>query len=119
VYEELLRRAQVVLESKRSVVVEASFRGRAQREALAELARQQGVGFRLIECIVPPELSRERLRQRAQGPSVSDGRAEVFEAFLASYQPVTELAPELHLQLATDRPLADTMDELARRLELA
>jgi predicted kinase len=118
VYAELLRRAQVVLGSKRSVVVEASFRERAQRSALAELARRQGVGFRLIECVVPKELSRERLHQRAQEPSVSDGRAEVLDAFLASYQPVTELAPELHLVLATDRPLADTMDELARRLEL-
>jgi len=119
VYAELLRRAEVVLESRRPVVVEASFREAEQRRALADLARRHATSFRLIECTAPPEVSRERLRRRAAGPSVSDGRAEVFDAFVASYEPVRELPAQAHLQLATDRPLADTIDELARWLELA
>ena len=32
-----------------------------------------------------------RLERRAQGPSVSDGRAEIFDDFAAKFEPASEL----------------------------
>ena len=101
VYAELRRRAEVVLRSGRSVVIDASFRDRTERAQLTELAERTGCQLKFIECHAPAELCRERLRKRALGPSASDGRSEIFDAFVRSYEPVVELAPEQHLRIDT------------------
>ena len=102
-YQELLRRAELVLRSKRSVIIDASFRTRAARRAALELARRCATGFLFIECAASPETTRERLAQRAQRPAVSDGRLDIFAAFAASYEAVDELPEEQLLRVATDR----------------
>jgi aminoglycoside phosphotransferase family enzyme/predicted kinase len=101
VYAELRRRAELVLRSGRSVVIDASFRERSQRTALTELAQRVGCGLTFIECFAPAELCRERLRKRATRPSVSDGRSEIFDSFVRSYEPVTELSASQHVRLDT------------------
>ncbi|MEO8184010.1 MAG: AAA family ATPase [Deltaproteobacteria bacterium] len=93
VYAEVLRRAEVVLQSGRSVLVDASFRSRASRAAARDLARRLNVPFLLIECQAPLEVSRARLVERARGPSESDGRSQIFDDFVAHYEPITELDP--------------------------
>jgi predicted kinase len=85
-------------------VLDASFRGRAERLALADLARRLGVQFRFVECTAPLAVCRERLAKRARGASISDGRAEIFDAFVAAFEPITELPAGAHLRLDTSRP---------------
>lgn len=116
VYAELLRRAEVVLSSQRSVIVDASFRSRDHRRAARALARRMGVPFLFIECRADPAVCRERLVARARGPSISDGRLDVFDAFMASYQPVDELGQDELLRLDTSQPLDATLDTLRPRL---
>jgi hypothetical protein len=101
VYAEVLRRAGVVLQSGRPVIVDASFRSAADRLAARELARRCRVPFRFIECSVPREVAMERLRERAKSRSVSDGRAEIYDDFAARWEPVTELTADEWLQLDT------------------
>lgn len=121
VYAELRRRAEVVLRSGRSVVIDASFRERAERNALRELAGRVGCGLTFVECIAPEALCRERLRKRATRLSVSDGRNEIFDAFMRSYEPVTELSPGEHVRLDTspekaqvDAHLRDLIDRIGQ-----
>lgn len=109
VYAEVFRRAQVVVGSGRSVLVDASFRSRALRIRARELAARLGVPFRMIECRVDPDLARARLRERAKGASVSDGRLEIFDDFVARWEPVDELPAEEHLVLDTSRPIEDNL----------
>ncbi|HKP56041.1 MAG TPA: AAA family ATPase [Polyangiales bacterium] len=90
VYAELLRLGEVVLASGRSVVLDASFSERKQRDALRALAERRGVAFRFIECWAPEDVITARLAERAKGPSVSDGRSEVFEAFKQRYEPLRD-----------------------------
>jgi aminoglycoside phosphotransferase family enzyme/predicted kinase len=101
VYAELLRRAQVVLESKRPAILDASFRDRGQRLLALDLANRCGVPFLFIECVAPLEVSRTRLLDRAKSRSISDGRLELLEPFAASFQPVTELPADAHLRIDT------------------
>jgi uncharacterized protein len=108
-YAEVMRRAGVVLAARRPVVIDASFRARSERAAALELARRHGVPFRFIECTASAELCKQRLSERARGPSVSDGRLEIFDAFAASFEPVDELPPESHLRLDTARPLSEVL----------
>jgi uncharacterized protein len=116
VYAEVFRRAAVVLASGRSVIVEASFRSRALRARVRELAARHGVPFRLVECRASPEICRERLRQRARAASVSDGRLEIFDDFVARWEPIDELPADEHLVIDTAGPLANSLVVLRNAL---
>jgi aminoglycoside phosphotransferase family enzyme/predicted kinase len=109
VYAELLRRAELILRSGRSVVLDASFRARSHRLAARALAQRCAVQFRFIECVASPEVSRARLAERARGKSISDGRVEVYDAFVKSFEPVTELSAEHALRVDTSGPLEETL----------
>jgi len=108
VYRELFRRAEVVLKSGRSIVLDASFRARQQRTAARELADRLDCSCVFIECVADPEVCRERLRERARGPSVSDGRLDIFDAFMRSFEPFSELLPKQHVRVDTQRDFANT-----------
>jgi predicted kinase len=112
VYAELRRLAEIVVRSGRPVVVDASFRARADRLALLQLAERLGVALRFIECAVPLAVSRQRLQERARAASVSDGRSEILDAFVAAYEPVTELPAAVHVRIETSRPLDAVRAEL-------
>lgn len=89
VYDELLRRAEVVVSSGRSVVIDASFRSQRHRLAVADMAKRHGLPCLFVECWVPREEAMARLAKREQGPATSDGRREIYDAFAADYEPVT------------------------------
>ncbi len=91
VYVEVMRRARVVIDSGRSVVVDATFRSEAHRTRLRDLAESLAVPFRFVECTAPKEVALLRLERRAMGPSISDGRIEIYEEFARSWEPVNQL----------------------------
>ncbi|HVU04977.1 MAG TPA: AAA family ATPase [Polyangiaceae bacterium] len=105
VYAELVRRAGFVLESGRPVVLDASFRSPELRALAVELARRHAAPFYFVECRADLDECRRRLRLRSRGPSVSDGRLEIFDAFVAAYRPADELPAGARLLLDTALPL--------------
>jgi hypothetical protein len=118
VYDEVLRRADVVLSSGRPVVLDATFRARSLRARARELAIRHYAPFRFVECQAPDEVCRRRLRERERERGVSDGRLELFDELRSRWEPVTELAPLEHLTVDTSRPLDDTLREVARSVDL-
>ena len=116
VYTELMVRADAVLASGRPVVLDASFRSATLRQAARDLAAKHGVPFCFVECRAHPETCRDRLRTREHEVSVSDGRLEIFDAFLARMVPSTELPAAERLVLDTEVPLEETMRLLERHL---
>jgi uncharacterized protein len=116
VYDELLRRAAVVLASGRPVVLDASFRTAAHRRAAGDLAAAHSAPFLFVECRTTRDVCRERLAARARQPHVSDGRLAVFDEFSARFEPIVELPPEQHILIDTTRPLGSNLGELARRV---
>ena len=114
VYAEVCRRAHVVLNSGRSVIVDASFRTRRQRALLLELCQEAGTPLFFVECCAPEATIRARLEQRATKPSISDGRTAIFEDFARTYEPSIELTDTQRLVL--DTTLDDqTQGELLER----
>ena len=116
VYEELLARAAHVLASGRSVVLDASFRSRAQRERARALALRTGAVPIFFECRCARNAAMERLARRAREPSVSDGRAEIYDEFAACFEPADELSDREHLVLDTEQPLERTVEAARARL---
>jgi aminoglycoside phosphotransferase family enzyme/predicted kinase len=117
VYAEVLRRADAVLASGRSVVVDASFRTRAARAAARDLASSHGVPFRFFECVAPIDLCRERLVARDRATAVSDARPPMVDAFAASFEQVDELCPTEHIRIDTARAVNDALEEAKTHLE--
>ncbi len=116
VYAEVRRRARVVLDSGRPVVMDASFRSRPMRAAARALAEEAGVPFLFVECRADAAICRERLVRRRRETGVSDGRLEIFEDFCARVEPVTELGARDHLVLDTSLPLEESVAALRERL---
>lgn len=108
VYEEVLRRARVVLASGRPVVVDASFRSRAMRKRAREAAAECGAAFRFVECRASAEVCRERLARREREGGVSDGRLAIFDDFRARFEPVDDVAGEEHVALDTALAIDET-----------
>jgi len=110
VYDEVYRRAGQVLASGRPVILDASFRSPSMRARAARLAEAHGVPFEHVECICDRETCLARLSERAKHESVSDGRVEIFDDFVARYQsPKPEEVASFsgHLRLQTGHCLQE------------
>jgi predicted kinase len=118
VYGEVLRRAGVVLESGRPVIVDASFRSASMRAAARELAARHGVPFRFVECRVPAEVARARLVERERRGGVSDGRLAIFDAFCERFEAVRELPEGEHRVVDTTLPPETNIEELRSYLDM-
>jgi predicted kinase len=118
VYEEVLRRAAVVLDSGRPVVLDASFRASSTRNAARELAMCHGLPFRFVECRAPADACRARLAERERCGGVSDGRLAIFDAFVAGFEDVRELPPGDHIVLDTTLPVEASLEALRPHLEM-
>lgn len=104
VYATLFSRAAQVLRAGRSVVLDATFRSRQHREQARELACSWTADLLFVECHCDRAMAMERLRARARGASVSDGREEIYDGFAASFDATSELSPA-PLRLDTTQPL--------------
>ncbi len=124
-YHALLEEAEAALATGRSVLLDASFARRADRQAAAHLAAAQGARAIFIECVCPPDVALQRLTQRwtarvAGGPQpgaeasrASDGRPELYEQQRAVWEAFNaDQEPELtHLQVETAGAHAASLEQ--------
>jgi aminoglycoside phosphotransferase family enzyme/predicted kinase len=115
-FDEVFRRATVVLGSGRGVILDATFRGRDLRRRAQELAGKHGRPFLFVETTCDDTTLRERLRRRATGPSVSDATESLLARMQAAFEPVTELHPGQHVVVRTTEPVATLVETVRRRL---
>jgi aminoglycoside phosphotransferase family enzyme/predicted kinase len=108
VYDEVFRRADVVLSSGRPVVLDASFRSAALRAKARALAEAHGLPFRFIECRVADDVCRARLARRERETGVSDARASLLDEFRARFEPVVELPERERVVVDTSRAFEET-----------
>lgn len=106
-YEEVFRRADIVLGSRRGVILDATFRERDRRRRARDLAIRHGRPFRFVEAVCDDATLRTRLRSRAAaGLSVSDATEDLLERFRREFEPVTELPADEHVPVPTTLPLS-------------
>ena len=108
-YAELHRRAEDGLQRGRAVVLDASYRKRAWREAALDIARRADAPALVLECVAPEEDVRARLERRSRRRrDPSDGRWEIYAQQKAAYEPLTELSASQHLIIDTSSPRFQT-----------
>jgi hypothetical protein len=102
----LIQRAEDLLREDRGVVIDATFRRKADRALAREMAARADAEWRLIECRLAPPLVRERLERRA---ALKEGQSD------ANWQTYLRQQPEFEpfddrdsgrLQIETNHDIA-------------
>jgi len=115
-YQEMLRRAEPVLQGGGCAILDAAFLRGEERIRARDVALRHGSRAVVVECVAPDEVTLRRLAERQAGASVSDGRAEILERQLPDSEAVAEFADRDHLRADASRPLDDIREEIWRRL---
>lgn len=85
-YARLQALAEAVLDAGYTVIVDATFLQRKQREPFEHLAREKGVGYAILEFVAGEETLRRRLQLRRG--DASDADMAVLEHQLGEYAPL-------------------------------
>jgi len=116
-YGEALKAAQSVIEQGKSVIVDASFKKRTERNKFSSLAEKTGADFFTIECTCPEGTIKSRLESRLLNKEeASDGRWEIFQAQKKDFDRIDEVSPEVHVIIDTSRTLDRCVSEAALRI---
>lgn len=103
-YAHLESLARALLASGQSVVVDAAFLDRGDRDRFRALAKEAGVAFAIALCEAPVEVLRGRVAARlAAGRDASEADAAVLEHQLGRYAPPADEERAAVVQIETDR----------------
>jgi hypothetical protein len=118
-YTRLAQQAAQVVEAGFTVVVDATFLKRAQREAFRHLAAQLNVPCTILEFRASEETLRRRVAQRsAQADDASEADLAVLHGQFATLEPLTAAEQAAALTIDTEAPQApQRLLEAIRALE--
>jgi hypothetical protein len=102
-YDLLLERSLSALAAGQSVVADAAFLRRAERERFAAAAQAEGFAWLLALMECPAETALARLdRRQASGRDASDGRRELFASQAAAFEAATETGHIIRIDTTGD-----------------
>ena len=105
VYRALLERAEPVIASGRSAILDASFARRSHRDQARAWAKERGLDCRLIEVRCEEQTAAERLRERERrGHDPSDAGPDFLAISRSRFEAPEEWPAESHEVVWTDRP---------------
>lgn len=130
-YRDLRSSANSLLVDGRSVLLDASFLRRADRQAVVRVAVAHGARVLFVECACPRDVALQRLarrwRQRAEGSTLtaeaasraSDGRPVLYDAQLNAWESFdAALEPYVqHIEVTTTLPLAANVEQVLEALQ--
>jgi aminoglycoside phosphotransferase family enzyme/predicted kinase len=116
-YDAMLEEGRRLIGEGQSVILDASFKKRADRLKAKALAEAVGADFAVIECVIDPEAARQRLERRtARNKSPSDGRWEIYGVQRADFDRIDEFTESEHIVVDTARPASAVADAVMEKL---
>jgi aminoglycoside phosphotransferase family enzyme/predicted kinase len=107
-YAEMRGRGGKALDDARPVLLDATFLDSGQRERAAELARERGVPFVLLETVTDEDVVLQRLEARsAQGDAVSDAGKAIYRQQRARYETSPPVVPDGAVHIVVDTTATD------------
>jgi predicted kinase len=95
-----------------SVIVDATFASRVNRDTFRCLAEEEWANVIFIECLCPYSVLRRRLAGRESKQLKTDGRLQHLEALRQAFEPLTELEASNHLRVETDQALLQCLQHV-------
>ncbi len=115
-YDTILNEAKGVLAERGPVIIDASFIKAKERLKAGELAEEMGADFFILECTLDDQTIKQRLAQRLEQGSVSDGRWELLEPQKRQFDPITEIPEANHIVVDTSAPVDDIVQKVLDRI---
>jgi aminoglycoside phosphotransferase family enzyme/predicted kinase len=101
-YDRALEFASEKLREGKSVIIDASYKNRRNRQEAFDAAKKLQADFFVIECICPDDVIRKRLDSRMSNKTeASDGRWEIYQAQKESFEEINEIPDGSHIILDT------------------
>jgi len=118
-YEEMFRRMENISCAGHSVVADASFSRRGERDRVREIARKSGAQCVFVHVACDEETMRRRLTARREDPSaISDGNWELMLRQRADFEPLSP-GEETWIEVdTTTLPPSESVDGILRHLGL-
>ncbi len=118
-YARLAELATMILRTGHSVIVDAAFLQRGQRDRLHAVAQEMRIPFVILNLQTPEDTLRERLRQRSgQKHGVSEAGLAVLEHQLTQQEPLTGSEQRLAIGVEAGEPVAIPALEQQLRVRL-
>ncbi len=109
-YEQLAGLAEKLLQAGWSVLVDATFIARWQRDLFRQLAEQCNAPLHILDFDLPEEILRQRVQARsAEGRDASEADVSVLEQQLKTHEPLTSEESEFAIE-------AESVESVAARL---
>jgi predicted kinase len=113
----MIEEAKKVLQSGKSVILDACFPKKWQRESAQSTADKVNAKFLCVEFTCPEDEVKKRLAERYDSKEgVSDGRWEIYVRQKESFEKVDEFGPENHLVVDTSEPKDKIIKKIMDRL---
>jgi predicted kinase len=101
-YDRAIELASEKLTEGKSVIIDASYKSRTDRQKALATAERLKADFFIIECICPENIVKERLDLRMSDKrEASDGRWEIYLVQKETFERITEVPESLHIVLDT------------------
>lgn len=118
-YDALLARTESECRAGQSVVLDASYQSRVERDRVRDLADRLGTDVFFIFCNCPENEIMRRLAIRSHDhAAVSDGRPAIYLAQKKRFEFPDELDDTMLVKLSTDGKINDLLDELEKIFEV-
>ena len=111
-YGKLVMLAQEVIEKGGSVILDATFSHRHQRDEVIRLARDMDANIIFIECAASYEMLKKRLADREKTVCISDARLRHLKQLKANFESSDELQNDMHLKINTEESLYACMRQI-------
>jgi hypothetical protein len=115
-YAHMFDEAREILSQGQSVIIDASFKKKEERERVSRLAWEANARFLAVECVLDEETVKSRLERRLEEGSISDGRWEIFERQKRDFDEITEIPPKNYLVVDTSRPVEELLSSVMERM---
>jgi len=112
VYGKLLMLAQDEIKKGCSIILDATFSRRHQRDEALRLTRDMDVNIVFVECTASNETLKKRLSIRDTSTTISDARLHHFTQLRAHFEPINDLPDQMHIRLNTEAPREEGLRQI-------
>ena len=118
-YDKAYELAVQKIRQEKTVIIDASFKRRSERQKAIKLAKHLGVRFYILECVCPDEITRKRLKKRSQeNDNASDGRWELFQEQKEDFDTIDEVPADCYFRIDTFANPEITRQEIIGKIKL-
>ena len=118
-YGRLYNRTEAALKRGRSVILDATFSLKEQRDEVRRLAEIHRVPLNVIVCECRERVIRQRLADRGESGGISNARLSHWDRFKHRFEDIEEMQGGRILRIDTEKPVEDNLKVVLNRYAYA